>query len=80
MNVSPFFVKGGGELQGISVCQNRRSDIVIPAGWPSGVCLKGEGKKKTVQAIESYLLANTSLCSHLHHYSNMFYFQHCCSR
>lgn len=37
-------------------------------------------KKKAVQAIESYLLANTSSRSHLHHYSNMFYFQRRCSQ
>lgn len=34
------------KLQGLSGCKNPRSDIVIPAGWPSGVCLKGEGRRK----------------------------------
>lgn len=45
-----FFLERQGKLQGISGCQNLRSDIVIPAGWPSGVCLKGEGRKKKKQS------------------------------
>lgn len=41
-----FFFEREGKLQGINVCQNVWGDIVIPAGWPSGVCWKGEGGRK----------------------------------
>lgn len=51
-----FFLQREGKLQGISGCQNLRSDIVIPAGWPSGVCLKGEGRKKQCRRLNHIFL------------------------
>lgn len=74
-----FFCGKGGEAAGtqrLSKSKKWYCHTSRMAVW----CLFKRGGKKTVQAIESYLLANTSLRSHLHHYSNMFYFQHCCSQ